>query len=80
MGLIEDTKEAVKISKDIGYPVMIKASAGGGGKGIRVAYNDKEVEEGFPAVIVSAASALVATPHALVTSTLYWPTSPAPTA
>ncbi|MBI1398914.1 acetyl/propionyl/methylcrotonyl-CoA carboxylase subunit alpha [Hyphomonas sp.] len=56
MGLIEDTKEAVKISKEIGYPVMIKASAGGGGKGIRVAYNDKEVEEGFPAVKSEAKS------------------------
>ncbi len=54
MGLIEDTKEAVKISKEIGYPVMIKASAGGGGKGIRVAANDKEVEEGFPAVKAEA--------------------------
>ena len=54
MGLIEDTKEAVKISREIGYPVMIKASAGGGGKGIRVAYNDKEVEEGFPAVKAEA--------------------------
>ncbi|KCZ53492.1 acetyl-CoA carboxylase biotin carboxylase subunit [Hyphomonas chukchiensis] len=56
MGLIEDTKEAVKISKEIGYPVMIKASAGGGGKGIRVAANDKEVEEGFPAVKAEAKS------------------------
>jgi propionyl-CoA carboxylase alpha chain len=56
MGLIESTKEAVKISKDIGYPVMIKASAGGGGKGIRVASNDKEVEEGFPAVKAEAKS------------------------
>ncbi|MFN4225256.1 MAG: acetyl-CoA carboxylase biotin carboxylase subunit [Hyphomonas sp.] len=56
MGLIEDTKEAVKISREIGYPVMIKASAGGGGKGIRVAYNDKEVEEGFPAVRAEAKS------------------------
>ncbi|MBK8198866.1 MAG: acetyl/propionyl/methylcrotonyl-CoA carboxylase subunit alpha [Acidobacteria bacterium] len=54
MGLIEDTKEAVKISREIGYPVMIKASAGGGGKGIRVADNDKEVEEGFPAVKAEA--------------------------
>ncbi|MEO1100446.1 MAG: acetyl/propionyl/methylcrotonyl-CoA carboxylase subunit alpha [Pseudomonadota bacterium] len=54
MGLIKDTKEAVKISNEIGYPVMIKASAGGGGKGIRVAANDKEVEEGFPAVIAEA--------------------------
>ncbi len=54
MGLIDDAKHAVKISNEIGYPVMIKASAGGGGKGIRVAYNDKEVEEGFPAVKAEA--------------------------
>jgi len=54
MGLIEDTAEAVKISQEIGYPVMIKASAGGGGKGIRVAYNDKDVQEGFPAVKAEA--------------------------
>ena len=54
MGLIESTEEAVKVSNDIGYPVMIKASAGGGGKGIRVAYNDKEVKEGFPAVKAEA--------------------------
>ncbi len=40
-------EEAVKIAKKIGYPVMIKASAGGGGKGLRVAYNDKECFEGF---------------------------------
>ncbi|MBA3067308.1 MAG: acetyl/propionyl/methylcrotonyl-CoA carboxylase subunit alpha [Hyphomonas sp.] len=54
MDLITDTKHAVKISREIGYPVMIKASAGGGGKGIRVAANDKEVEEGFPAVKAEA--------------------------
>ncbi|MEX1249913.1 MAG: acetyl/propionyl/methylcrotonyl-CoA carboxylase subunit alpha [Hyphomonas sp.] len=54
MGLIEDIREAIKISRQIGYPVMIKASAGGGGKGIRVAANDKEVEEGFPAVKAEA--------------------------
>jgi len=54
MGLIGSTEEAVRISQEIGYPVMIKASAGGGGKGIRVAYSDKEVEEGFPAVIAEA--------------------------
>ena len=57
MGLIKDTKEAVKISREIGYPVMIKASAGGGGKGIRVAANDKEVEEGYPAVKAEATNA-----------------------
>ena len=47
MDLIEDDEEAVKISREIGYPVMIKASAGGGGKGMRVAYNDEEARDGF---------------------------------
>jgi propionyl-CoA carboxylase alpha chain len=47
MGLIEDADEAVKISNDIGYPVMLKASAGGGGKGMRIAWNDAEAREGF---------------------------------
>jgi propionyl-CoA carboxylase alpha chain len=47
MGLIADADEAVKISGEIGYPVMIKASAGGGGKGMRIAYNDTEAREGF---------------------------------
>ncbi|MBC5783740.1 acetyl/propionyl/methylcrotonyl-CoA carboxylase subunit alpha [Ramlibacter sp. USB13] len=44
---IETAEQAVSIAKDIGYPVMIKASAGGGGKGLRVAFNDKEAFEGF---------------------------------
>ncbi|MEN8710242.1 MAG: acetyl/propionyl/methylcrotonyl-CoA carboxylase subunit alpha [Paracoccaceae bacterium] len=47
MGLIEDADEAVKISNEIGYPVMIKASAGGGGKGMRIAWSDEEAREGF---------------------------------
>jgi len=44
---IESPEKAVEIAKNIGYPVMIKASAGGGGKGLRVAFNDKEAHEGF---------------------------------
>ena len=47
MDLIEDAEEAVRISQAIGYPVMIKASAGGGGKGMRVALDDGEAREGF---------------------------------
>ena len=47
MGLIDDAKAAVRISNEIGYPVMIKASAGGGGKGMRLAWNDAEALEGF---------------------------------
>lgn len=47
MGLIENAEEAVKIASSIGYPVMIKASAGGGGKGMRMAWNDQEAREGF---------------------------------
>lgn len=47
MGEIGDAEEAVKISNEIGYPVMIKASAGGGGKGMRIAWTDDEAREGF---------------------------------
>ncbi len=47
LGEIGDAKEAVKIADEIGYPVMIKASAGGGGKGMRIAHSASEVEEGF---------------------------------
>lgn len=56
MGLIEDADEAVKISQEIGYPVMIKASAGGGGKGMRIACNDEEAREGFQSSKNEAAS------------------------
>ncbi len=56
MGLIEDADEAVKISNEIGYPVMIKASAGGGGKGMRIAWNDAEAREGFQSSKNEAAS------------------------
>ena len=47
LGVIGSAKEAVKIAEEIGFPVMIKASAGGGGKGMRIAYSTKEVAEGF---------------------------------
>ena len=57
IGEIEGVDHAVQISEEIGYAVMIKASAGGGGKGIRVAYNKKDVEEGFPAVRAEAKGA-----------------------
>src|SRR5690554_75377 len=56
MGLILDAEEAVKISREIGYPVMIKASAGGGGKGMRIAWNDGEAREGFESSKSEAAS------------------------
>ncbi|MBM9594158.1 acetyl-CoA carboxylase biotin carboxylase subunit [Roseitranquillus sediminis] len=47
MGLIADADEAVRIAGEIGYPVMIKASAGGGGKGMRIAWNEREARDGF---------------------------------
>ncbi|MFO0993064.1 MAG: acetyl/propionyl/methylcrotonyl-CoA carboxylase subunit alpha [Hyphomicrobiales bacterium] len=47
MGIIADVAEAITISRKVGYPVMIKASAGGGGKGLRIAYDDGEVSDGF---------------------------------
>ncbi len=47
MGLIADAEEAAKIATQIGYPVMIKASAGGGGKGMRIAWDDADAREGF---------------------------------
>jgi len=57
LGEIESVEHAIQIAEEIGYPVMIKASAGGGGKGIRIAENRKEVEEGFPAVRAEAKNA-----------------------
>ncbi|WP_026380158.1 acetyl-CoA carboxylase biotin carboxylase subunit [Afifella pfennigii] len=49
MGLIESSEEAARIASEIGLPVMLKASAGGGGKGMRIAWNEREVREGFEA-------------------------------
>ena len=56
MGLIDDAEHAVTIASSIGYPVMIKASAGGGGKGMRIAWNDAEAREGFERSKSEAAS------------------------
>ncbi len=56
MGLISDAEHAVTISRQIGYPVMIKASAGGGGKGMRIAFDDAEAREGFERSKSEAAS------------------------
>jgi len=55
-GEVKDEEECVRVSNDIGYPVMIKASAGGGGKGMRVAWNDKEARENFKLSKSEAAS------------------------
>jgi propionyl-CoA carboxylase alpha chain len=56
MGLIDDEAHAARIAAEIGYPVMIKASAGGGGKGMRIAWNDDEAREGFARSKSEAAS------------------------
>ena len=56
MGLIDDAEKAVRIARDIGYPVMIKATAGGGGKGMRIARNDPEMRDGFRAARSEAKS------------------------
>ena len=56
MGLVADADEAARIASDIGYPVMIKASAGGGGKGMRIAQSDDEAREGFERSKSEAAS------------------------
>ena len=56
IGVIKDAKEAVKIAGEIGYPVMIKASAGGGGKGMRIAWSTDETKDGFERARSEAAS------------------------
>jgi len=56
-GAIEDVQEAIKISKEIGFPVLIKASAGGGGKGMRIVEKEEEVEEQMKTAINEAKSA-----------------------
>ncbi|WP_186393723.1 MULTISPECIES: acetyl/propionyl/methylcrotonyl-CoA carboxylase subunit alpha [unclassified Pannonibacter] len=56
LGVIESPEEAVQIAEEIGYPVMIKASAGGGGKGMRIAWNASEVHEGYARSKSEAAS------------------------
>src|SRR3990172_230789 len=56
LGVIASEKEAVAVARDIGYPVMIKASAGGGGKGMRVVRSDAEMAEGFRAARSEAQS------------------------
>ncbi len=57
LGVIADAGEAARIARDIGYPVMVKASAGGGGKGLRIAWNDKEAEDGFRSATAEAKNA-----------------------
>ncbi len=56
LGVVEDADHAIEIAKGIGYPVMLKASAGGGGKGMRIAWSDEEVREGFASSKSEAAS------------------------
>ncbi len=57
LGVIEDSQHAIRISDEIGYPVMLKASAGGGGKGMRIAWSQSEVAEGFDAAQAEAKNA-----------------------
>ncbi len=56
IGALEDAEAAVKVAEEIGFPVMIKASAGGGGKGMRVAWNAEEAREGFRSAVNEAKS------------------------
>ena len=57
-GLVKDVEEALKIANDIGYPVMLKSVYGGGGRGIRIVTNDKELREGFETVTSESISAV----------------------
>ncbi len=56
-GLVKDAKEAAKIAEKIGYPVLLKATAGGGGRGMRTAYSDQEIESAFESASAEAAAA-----------------------
>ncbi|KAL4458176.1 hypothetical protein ABPG75_013041 [Micractinium tetrahymenae] len=56
-GVTENADHAIEVARDIGFPVMIKASAGGGGKGMRIAWNEKELREGYELATQEAASA-----------------------
>src|SRR5436309_2407158 len=58
LGIIADEKQAIKIAEEIGFPVMIKASAGGGGKGMRIVHSTAEVAEGFGRAESEARSSL----------------------
>ena len=72
LGVIADESEAVRIAAEIGYPVMLKASAGGGGKGMRIAFSREEVIEGF------AAPARRRNPHSATTASSSRNSSPIP--
>jgi acetyl-CoA/propionyl-CoA carboxylase len=57
-GLVKDADDAEKIANDIGYPVMLKSVYGGGGRGIRIVTNDKELQEGFETVTSESIAAV----------------------
>ncbi|XP_064394640.1 propionyl-CoA carboxylase alpha chain, mitochondrial-like [Halichondria panicea] len=57
-GIVKDADEAIKLANEIGYPVMLKASAGGGGKGMRISWNDEETRQGFHLATEEAKSAV----------------------
>ena len=56
MGVVEGVDHALEVAKEIGFPVMAKASAGGGGKGMRIAWNEKDLAEGYVLATQEAAS------------------------